>query len=153
MTADDFRHLVLELQGAIERAHMGHPDFRVNGRIFASLHSQDRFGMVILTPDEQRIVMRNDPGMFEPSSGAWGRQGCTNVRLADAEEGPVRAALILAWERISQKPPRKPRPVRPKAASTAAAKPARKAAKKAARPAAKPAAKKAARPRARTSSR
>jgi hypothetical protein len=110
MTADDFRRLALSLQDATERAHMGHPDFRVNGRIFASIHSQDRFGMVTLTPEEQRIVMKNDPGMFEPSAGAWGRQGCTNVRLAEAEPGPVRAALILAWERISQKPVRKPRP-------------------------------------------
>jgi hypothetical protein len=150
MTADDFRRLALSLQDAIERAHMGHPDFRVNGRIFASLHSQDRFGMVTLTPEEQRIVMKHDPGMFEPSAGAWGRQGCTNVRLAEAEEGPVRAALILAWERISQKPTPKPRAPRPKAVAKPAARKA--TAKPAARKTVRKSAAKA-RPRARKSSR
>ena len=58
---------------------MGHPDFRANGRIFATLHPGERTGMVKLTPDEQRAFMRDHPDVFEPSSGAWGRQGCTTV--------------------------------------------------------------------------
>ena len=105
MTADDFRRLALDLEGVEERAHMGHPDFRVNGRIFASLHTQDRFGMVTLSPEEQREVILNDPDVFEPSAGAWGRQGCTNVRLASATPAVVRGAIVLAWQAASERPP------------------------------------------------
>ena len=109
MTADDFRRLALSMQGALESAHMGHPDFRANGRIFATLHSNDRFGMVKLEPEEQRVFMQENPAMFEPSAGAWGRQGCTNVRLADAKESVVRAAMTLAWDHVMSTPPPKPR--------------------------------------------
>jgi hypothetical protein len=104
MTSDDFRRLVLDMPGAVEGAHMGHPDFRANGRIFASLHTGDRFGMVKLQPAEQRALMREYPGMFEPSSGAWGRQGCTNVRLEAADEPAVRSAVTLAFENITAQP-------------------------------------------------
>ena len=104
MTADDFRRLVLALPGAVEGAHMGHPDFRANGRIFASLHSGDRTGMVKLTPDEQREYFREYPEMFTPSAGAWGRQGCTNVILEAAREDAVRGALTLAWEWAAAQP-------------------------------------------------
>ena len=107
MTAEDFRRLVLALPGAVEGAHMGHPDFRANGRIFASLHSGDRTGMVKLTPDEQREYLREYPDMFTPSAGAWGRQGCTNVILEAAREGAVRGALTLAWERVAAQPARR----------------------------------------------
>ncbi len=103
MTADDFRRLALELD-AVERAHMNHPDFRAHGRIFATLHTNDTMGMVKVTPTEQRELMRQHPAVFEPSSGAWGRQGCTNVRLAAADERTMRAALILAWELSAEKP-------------------------------------------------
>jgi hypothetical protein len=104
MTADDFRDVVLELQGAVEGAHMGHPDFRANGRIFASLHTQDRFGMVKLTPAEQKAFLKDAPRMFEPSAGAWGRQGCTNVILAAADVRTVRAAVQLAYEGVMALP-------------------------------------------------
>jgi hypothetical protein len=107
MTADDFRQLALSMDGAIERAHMGHPDFRANGRIFATLHSNDQFGMVKLTPAEQRVFMREDPKVFAPSSGAWGRQGCTNVRLEAASTVTVRGAIVLAWEHVAAKSPSK----------------------------------------------
>ena len=111
MTADDFRRLVLDLEGAEEREHMGHPDFRVNGRIFASLHTRDTLGMVKLTPDEQREFMRTSPGMFEPSAGAWGRQGCTNVLLSSADPATVRGALLLAWQAtIAKSKSPRPRP-------------------------------------------
>ena len=103
MTADDFRRLVFQLPGAIEGAHMGHPDFRANGRIFASLHTKDTFGMVVLSPEEQREVLRASPETFVPSAGAWGRQGCTNVRLAVADPAAVRGALTLAWEGLKAK--------------------------------------------------
>lgn len=105
MTADEFRRIVLSLQGTIERAHMGHPDFRANGKIFASLHSNDRLGMVKLTPEEQKAVMRSAPESFEPSSGAWGLRGYTNVRLATADVPAVRGAVLLAYEGVRSKPP------------------------------------------------
>ena len=109
MTADDFRDIVLALDGAAEGAHMGHPDFRANGRIFASLHTQDRFGMVKLSPEEQAVLLRDHPKTFEPSPGAWGRQGCTNVKLATAEARAVRGAARLAWEAALAAKPPKPR--------------------------------------------
>jgi hypothetical protein len=105
ISADDFRRLALDLPGATEHAHMGHPDFRAHGRIFASLHTQDQFGMVKVTPEEQAELLRTS-GAFEPSAGAWGRQGCTNVRLAAADERDVRGALLLAWELTAKQPSR-----------------------------------------------
>jgi hypothetical protein len=104
MTADAFRDIALGMPGAIERAHMGHPDFRVNGRIFASLHSNDRRGMIKLAPEEQDALLREHPATFMPSAGAWGRQGCTDVRLEAADERAVRAAMLLAWERTAALP-------------------------------------------------
>ena len=104
MSADDFRLLALSMPDAIEREHMGHPDFRANGRIFATLHSNDEFGMVKLTPEEQRVVIAADPEIFVPAAGAWGRQGCTNVRLRIAKVAPVRGAMLLAWEGTTRKP-------------------------------------------------
>ena len=109
MTADDFRALVLAHDGAAEGAHMGHPDFRANGRIFASLHSEDRFGMVALQPAEQQVLLKEHPESFEPSAGAWGRQGCTNVILAKANRPAVRSAIRLAFDAVMAKPPAKPR--------------------------------------------
>jgi len=85
MRADDFRRIALGMEGAVEGAHMGHPDFRVNNRIFATLHHDREFGMVNLTPDQQEQFTRAHPGAFAPESGAWGRAGSTRVRL-----GPVR---------------------------------------------------------------
>ena len=98
MTADDFRRLALAMDGVVERSHMNHPDFRAHGRIFATLHTNDAFGMVAVTPEEQRELVRASPSVFAPSAGAWGRQGCTNVRLAAADVRSVQGALILAWE-------------------------------------------------------
>ena len=98
LTADDFRDLALRLNGATESAHMGHPDFRAGGRIFASLHANGETGTVKLTPEEQREIMRADPGTFTPAAGAWGRQGWTVVRLALADDASVRGAMLLAWQ-------------------------------------------------------
>src|SRR3954466_46395 len=85
MTADDFRTLALSFDGAVEQAHMGHPDFRANGRIFATLQADDERGMVKVPPDEQLQLLRVAEQTFPPASGAWGRQGCTMVRLAGAD--------------------------------------------------------------------
>jgi hypothetical protein len=123
MTPDDFRDIALGMRGAIEGAHMGHPDFRANGRIFATLHGDDEWGMVKLTPEEQREFMRMAPKTFVPSAGAWGRQGCTNVRLDAADESTVRAAMMLAWQDVVEKP-RRPRSSKP--AKTPRARPSRK---------------------------
>jgi len=108
MTADQFRRLALALPGAIESAHMGHPDFRAHGRIFATLHTGDRTGMVKVTPAEQAELIRQHKNMFEPSPGAWGRQGSTTVHLAEADAAVIRGALTMAWEASARKPARKP---------------------------------------------
>ncbi|MGD9902138.1 MAG: MmcQ/YjbR family DNA-binding protein [Vicinamibacterales bacterium] len=104
MTDDDFRDLVLALDGASEGTHMGHPDFRVNNRIFASLRADGSLAMVKLAVDQQAVFLREHPAMFTPSPGAWGRQGCTDVVLAKATTRPVRAAAQLAWEAALAKP-------------------------------------------------
>jgi hypothetical protein len=103
MTPDDFRRLALALDGAIESAHMGHPDFRVNNRIFATLHAGGREGMVKLTPDQQRDFIAGHPGVFAPEAGAWGLAGSTRVQLASAREEALGEALTLAWQEAVRK--------------------------------------------------
>src|SRR5262245_13600204 len=106
MTANDFRRIALGLADAIEASHMGHPDFRVSNRIFATLHADDRQGMVKLPPDEQERFVRDRPDVFRPENGAWGRQGCTRVQLAAADEDTVGEAMTLAWrEAVNKKKP------------------------------------------------
>lgn len=113
MTDDDFRDIALALDGVVESAHMGHPDFRANGRIFATLREDGQTGMVKLTPEQQAVVIAEHAGMFTPSAGAWGRGGCTDVVLAKARTAAVRAAMLLAWQAAMSRPrPRKP--TRPK---------------------------------------
>ena len=104
MRADDLRRIALGMAGATESAHMGHPDFRVNGRIFATLHSDNRLGMVKLTPEQQQEFVADHPAMFVPESGAWGRQGCTRVVLASADVDTVGEAITLAWRNAVQAP-------------------------------------------------
>jgi hypothetical protein len=77
---------------------MGHPDFRANGKIFATLHPGNALGMVKLTPEQQQEFLREGSDAFVPSSGAWGRQGRTNVKLAAVEEDTLGQALTLAWQ-------------------------------------------------------
>jgi hypothetical protein len=103
MTAADFRRMALGLSGAIESAHMGHPDFRAGGRIFATLRADMRHGMVKLTPLQQTRFVRASPQSFAPENGAWGLQGATAVTFAAADEESVGAALTLAWQNVSQK--------------------------------------------------
>jgi hypothetical protein len=103
MTADEFRSLALSLPEASESAHMNHPDFLVRGKIFATLGPDEDWGMVKLTPDEQAAFIRAEPDVFHPASGAWGRRGCTIVRLAVGEPLTVRHALISAWRNTAPK--------------------------------------------------
>ena len=88
------------MKDAAEGAHMGHPDFRVNGKIFATLHPDLKSGMVKLTPAQQEIFIGDHPALFAPESGAWGRQGCTRVRLDAADEDTVGEAMTLAWQNV-----------------------------------------------------
>jgi hypothetical protein len=103
MTSDDFRRLALSMHGASEGAHMGHPDFRVSGRIFATLQADDEWGGLKLTPAEQQALRRGRTKVFVPAARAWGRQGWTRVRLDGAEEAEVRGALLLAWQNAQEK--------------------------------------------------
>jgi hypothetical protein len=103
MTADEFRSLALSLPEATEESHMNHPDFRVRGKIFATLGPDEAWGMVKLTPVQQGIFIRTEPKVFEPVKGAWGKRGCTYVRLEVASEPSVRQALIAAWRNTAPK--------------------------------------------------
>jgi hypothetical protein len=103
VTETNFRKLALSLNGAEERAHMGHPDFRVGGRIFATLRGDGRNAMVKLTPEEQSAFVGEHPEAFAPESGAWGRAGCTRVRLEAVSDETVGEALTLAWQAIRKK--------------------------------------------------
>ena len=98
MTTDDFRRLALKMDGATEGAHMGHPDFRANGRIFATLYPDNERGMVQLKPEQQTDFLLVDRSAFAPASGAWGRQGSTTVQLAPVNEDTLGEAMTLAWQ-------------------------------------------------------
>lgn len=106
MTPAGFRRLALALEGVSEEAHHGHPDFRVAGRVFASLGYPDRhWGMVTLTPDQQQAQVRDHPGTFVPAAGKWGEQGATTVRLDVVDEETLGEALTLAWQNATAKGP------------------------------------------------
>lgn len=99
MNADDFRRIALSLQGAEESSHMGSPDFRVGGRIFATLASQDQgYGNLMLTPEQQAAFVEELPEIFVPIAGGWGRMGMTHIRLALATEDVLAGALQTAWK-------------------------------------------------------
>src|ERR1700751_362524 len=104
MTAAKFRALALGLPEATESAHMGHPDFRVAGKIFATLTADERLAMVKLQPAEQAAFLRNEPNDFQPASRAWGRPGCTMVRLSRVKAPTIRRALMAAWRNTAPKP-------------------------------------------------
>src|SRR5436309_8601821 len=101
MTANEFRKLALAFPSAIEASHMNHPDFRIGGRIFATLGPGETWGMVKLTPEQQRSFIKRAPAAFEPCSSAWGEQGATTVQLASAKKAVVQVALDTAWRNIS----------------------------------------------------
>ncbi len=98
MTANEFRRMALSLPETEERAHMDHPDFRVVGKIFATLgYPEDGWAMVKLTPIEQEMFVKAHPTVFHPCNGAWGRRGATSVRLKAARKHVIRRALLAAW--------------------------------------------------------
>lgn len=103
-TVADFRRLALSLPGAEESSHMGSPDFRVNGRIFATLASQKQgYGNLKLTPEQQQEFVREAPEIFVPIHGGWGRMGMTHIVLAKADEDLLAGALRAAWQLRCQK--------------------------------------------------
>lgn len=99
MNAIGFRRIVLKLDGAEEREHMGHPDFRVGGRIFATLHAGYKTGAIMLGPEQQQDFVRDYPSAFAPANGAWGLKGATVVTLSAVKEEALGEALTLAWQR------------------------------------------------------
>jgi hypothetical protein len=102
MTAEDFRRLALSLPDTLESSHMGHPDFRAHGKIFATLHYPDeKWGMVKLTQERQHNFVRGQPEVFVPVKGAWGRQGSTNVLLEAADAATLKRAMEAAWKNTS----------------------------------------------------
>ena len=104
MTPNDFRQLALRLPEVIESAHMCHPDFRVGGRIFATLGYPDEDSAVVkLTRNAQREFVRSNAGVFKPVKGAWGRKGGTNIYLPAAKVKIVRKALTAAWHSTAPK--------------------------------------------------
>jgi hypothetical protein len=98
MTPNEFRRIALGMQGALEGEHMAHPDFRANGRIFATIAPDARQGMVKLSPVQQHAFIDRAPDMFVPAKGAWGRSGCTMVQFASADAETVGEAMTLAWQ-------------------------------------------------------
>jgi hypothetical protein len=98
VTPSQFRRIALSLPEAVEGAHMGHADFRVGGKIFATLgHPDPAYGMVQLKPDQQALLVETSPKVFTPVPGGWGRQGSTHVRLAAADAALLKNALTMAW--------------------------------------------------------
>ncbi len=104
MNTEKFRAVVLAVPGMVEGRHMGHADFRLNDRVVASLTSDEEFGHLWLSPEQQAAIVAEFPGQFEPLNGAWGARGWTRVVLRAAKAGPVRGAVKQVVEYASGKP-------------------------------------------------
>src|SRR4029077_8229598 len=99
MNTHDFRRIALNLEGAEEFSHMGNPDFRVGGRIFATLAAAKQgYGNIMITPEQQSAFIEEMPEIFNPVKGGWGRNGATHVRLDLANEDLLTGALKTAWK-------------------------------------------------------
>ena len=104
MNAADFRRIALSLPEAEESAHMSHPDFRVGGKIFATLgYPDDDHGMVILPPEEQARFVQTYPKVFTPAKGAWGKRGSTAVSLSAVDKTTLKRAMKIAWRNRAPK--------------------------------------------------
>jgi len=115
MTAADFRRIALSLEGAEESSHMGAPDFRVDGRIFATLASElEGYGNLMITVEQQQGFIADRPDLFIPIKGGWGRMGMTHIILAKADEDSLTGALTTAWKLRKEKntKPKKKKPTR-----------------------------------------
>lgn len=104
MTVEEFRKMALSLPEVTEASHMSHPDFRVGGKIFATLSAPGQgWAMVKLTPEQQESFAQAEPGVFTPFNGAWGTSGATRVHLRAAKKATLRTALVLAWRNRAPK--------------------------------------------------
>ena len=104
MTAEQFRRLALRLPETSEQSHMGHPDFRVRGKIFATLgYPKQGYAMVKLSPEQQHLFMQAEPTVFVAVKGAWGGRGSTNVVLKSATKPKLEDALDAAWRNVAPK--------------------------------------------------
>lgn len=104
MTADQFRRFALALPSAVESSHMDHPDFRIGGKVFATLgYPDESWAMVNLTPEQQGSVVESAPRVFRPCKGAWGQRGATNIHLASAKQAEVQGALEAAYNNVEAK--------------------------------------------------
>jgi hypothetical protein len=104
MTAADFRRIALSLPEVEESAHMSHPDFRVGGKIFATLGYPDvEHGMVVLPPEEQVCFVKSHPKVFAPAKGAWGKRGSTTVSLGAVDKATLKRAMEIAWRQHKPK--------------------------------------------------
>ena len=102
-TEKDFRRIALGLDGAFESSHMGHPDFRAHGRIFVTLQDDRAWGGLMLTPDQQKRFLSDDPQSFKPAAGAWGAGGSTLVHLPSVEEEALGEAITMAFQNAAAK--------------------------------------------------
>ena len=99
MTPSDFRRIALSFEDAQESSHMGAADFRVGGRIFATLASIEQgYGNLMITPELQAAFLADRPDIFLPIHGGWGRMGMTHIRLQPADEDTLTGALHTAWK-------------------------------------------------------
>lgn len=113
MNATDFRRIALSLEGVEESSHMGSADFRVNGKIFATLASQSEgYGNLMLTVEQQQAFIADRPDLFIPIKVGWGRMGMTHIILAVADEDSLISALTSAWKLRKEKN-RKPKKKKP----------------------------------------
>lgn len=103
MTADEYRKMALAFPESSEESHMDHPDFRVKGKIFATLGAEEEWGALKLTPEQQEFLTRAEPAAFKPASGAWGKRGYTIVTLSEVNERDARHALTQAWRNTAPK--------------------------------------------------
>lgn len=104
MTAAEFRRMASSLPEVVEGSHMGHADFRVGGKIFATLgYPSDQYGVVMVTPQDQDLLIRDHPKTFAPAPGKWGASGNTTVLLRGASKQAVAAALEAAWQKRAPK--------------------------------------------------
>jgi hypothetical protein len=99
MNANDFRRIALSFEGSEEGSHMGSADFRVGGRIFATLAAAKQgYGNLMLTPAQQQAFVQELPAVFLPVHGGWGRNGATHVRLTEVSKDVLEGALRTAWK-------------------------------------------------------
>jgi hypothetical protein len=121
-----FRRLALQLPGAVESSHMNHPDFRLNNQIFATLSGEKRgYGVLKLTLDQQAAFVTDQPSIFSPVQGGWGRMGMTYIRLSEADESIMAGALKTAYQNLQAKQSQKKSLKKPAKKSAPSARPAK----------------------------